>query len=507
MSRSKGRRFIAYLGLPILLSLTGQGQLFGQVGSPTLTLDEAISIARRNNPEFLIQKNEEVRADWEVRESYAAFLPSATAGGGMNYQGPGVERFGASLANQTRTGYIYSSYSLGLNYRLGGDTFMRPRQASANRAATSAQTEVADFNLIATVTHRYLAVRRAQDGVELARRELERARENQRLVDARVDVGAAIALDAKQAEVEVGRAEVELLRAENVEHTEKLSLIEILGLDLDPSVDLTTDFAIFEPRWTTTELIERAIQRHPQLRAIRATRDASSVSVRMARSQYLPSISLSAGLNGFAQRATNPDAIIEMTQAQLDESRESCIEFNQILENLTTPMPRDCSASNFRLSDRQIAQIRNEHSGVPLSFTRQPFSASLQISLPIFNGLARERQLATARVAEDDAKHRLRAEELRIRREVADAHKNLETAARTVRLEERNRELANDQLRLARERYSVGSASFIELKEAETTMARAERAYLAAVYTFHESLAALEAAVGERLEHQTEERS
>src|SRR5690625_5564727 len=106
-----------------------------------------------------------------------------------------------------------------------------------------------------------------------------------------------------------------------------------------------------------------SIQGHPQLRAIRATTYASSVSVRMARSQYLPSISLSAGLNGFAQRATNPDAIIEMTQAQLDESRESGIEVNQILENLTTPMPRDCSASHCRLSDRQIAQRRNEQIG------------------------------------------------------------------------------------------------------------------------------------------------
>jgi len=68
-----------------------------------------------------------------------------------------------------------------------------------------------------------------------------------------------------------------------------------------------------------------------------------------------------------------------------------------------------------------------------------------------------------------------------------------------VRLEERNRALAAEQLRLAQERYRVGAASFLELSDAETIRARADRAHLAAVYAFHEALAALEAAVGRRL--------
>src|SRR5690606_15780586 len=131
--------------------------------------------------------------------------------------------------NRNRTGYLSSSYSVGINYNLAGETLMRPRQQKANRNATIAQIEVADFNLVTEVTRRYLAVRRAQDAVQLARQELERATENEKLVDARVAVGAAIPLDAKQAAVERGRAEVALLRAENVVHTEKLRLVESLG--------------------------------------------------------------------------------------------------------------------------------------------------------------------------------------------------------------------------------------------------------------------------------------
>jgi outer membrane protein len=494
------------LALPIICLLSLGATAFAQQAPATLTLEEAIAIARRSNPEFLSARNDEVEADWAVRESYGALLPSASVGGGMNYQAAGVERFGASLANRTGTGYLSSSYSLGMDYRLAGESLMYPKQQKANRNATLAQIEVADFNLVTNVTRQYLAVRRAQDAVRLARQELERAQENLRLVEARVAVGAAIGLDAKQAQVERGRAEVELLRSENLEHTEKLRLVEALGIEIDPDIALTSELPVFEPDWSVQELTSSAMAAHPQLQALRASGNANAVAVRMAKSQYLPSISLSAGINGYAQRATNSDAVVALSQGQLDAQYESCLEMNQILSNLTTPMPKDCAASDFQLSPTQIARIRDENSGLPFDFTRQPFSASLRISLPLFNGFSRERRLAAARVAEEDAHHRLRREELRVKTEVATRYQDLVTARRAVELEERNRELATDQLTLSREQYSVGTVSFINLKEAETTKARADRAYLVAIYSFHESLAALEMAVGRKLDYQYEGR-
>jgi outer membrane protein len=499
-------RSLAHLATPIFLLLSFGAAAYAQQPPATLTLDEAIAIARRSNPEFLGQKNNEVQADWAVREAYGSLLPSFSVGGSMSYQGAGMERVGASFAQRTGTGFLSSGYSASMNYQLSGDRLMLPKQEKANRVATIAQIEAADFNLTANVTRQYLAVRLAQDAVRLAQQEIERARENRRLVDARVAVGAAIALDAKQAEVELGRAEVELLRAENLEQTEKLRLVESLGIEFQPVITLTSEFPVFEPSWSQGELTSIAMEQHPQLRSLRASRNASSVAVRMAKSQYMPSISLTAQITGYAQRATNADALVGMAQGQLDQNRDYCIEMNQILENLTTPMPKDCSVANYQLSPAQIAQIRDDNSGLPFNFTRQPLYASLQVSLPLFNGFSRERRLASARVAEEDAQHQLRREELRLKTEVATAHQNLTTAKRAVALEERNKELATDQLTLARERYSVGAVSFIELKEAETSKARADRAYLVAVYTFHESLAALEAAVGRKLEYQHEDR-
>ncbi|MFW5904925.1 MAG: TolC family protein, partial [bacterium] len=80
--------------------------------------------------------------------------------------------------------------------------------------------------------------------------------------------------------------------------------------------------------------------------------------------------------------------------------------------------------------------------------------------------------------------------------EVVTAHGNLDAAWEVVQIEERNRELAQEQLELARERYSLGAAPFLELLDAQNSVAAAERDYLDAVYDFHAARADLERASG-----------
>jgi outer membrane protein len=180
---------------------------------------------------------------------------------------------------------------------------------------------------------------------------------------------------------------------------------------------------------------------------------------------------------------------------------------NRISAGLSTPLPsypRDCSA--FVLTPDQERAVLASNNAFPFKFSEQPLQAQLQVSLPIFTGFSRERQVETARVAEDDAKQQLRAQELALRTSVQAAYATLRTAEQTVRLEERNQTLAAQQLELEKERYRIGATNFFQLTDAETIRARADRAYLDALYAYHEAIAALEAAVGERLHTPTQTR-
>jgi outer membrane protein len=478
----------------------------------TLTLEEAIGLARQNNPDYLANANDIGLADWMVRDAYGNLLPGASVSSTMGYQAAGQPRFGNftgdELGLSSTTDFYSSSYSLGMSYRLSGATVMATRQARSQRDATVAGVQAAGHTLQTAVTRQYISVRRAQDGVTLAQRELSRADENLRLAQARLSVGAAIPLEVKQAEVERGRAEVALLQAENLVRTEQFRLMQTMGVRFAGEMVLTTEFPMVDVWWDAGELMALAQEHHPQLRAARAQTGAAAAGVRMARSAYLPSLSLSAGISGWARQAGNTDLLVEQalgrTRGGLEQQRQQCLLINQISAGLTAPLPgTPANCSQFALSGEQEAamrqQVESSNRAFPFGYSRDPFSMSLTVSLPLFDGFGRERQLEQARIQRSDAQLRLRSEQLRIETEVATALANVQTARRSADLEARNAELAGEQLELARERFRVGATSFIELQDAETAKARADRAQLNAVYQFHDSLAALEAAVGRSL--------
>jgi outer membrane protein len=494
------------LGAALLFMGLLSGSAVAQQPQPveTLTLEQAIALARQNNPGFLQQRNDEGVADWAVREAYGQLLPGASVSTGFSYQAAGTPRFGnftaSDLGISSSPAYLSSDFSAGISYTLSGASLFAPTRAKSDRRAAVARTEAADFQLVSDVTRQYLTVLRAADAVTLAKQELDRAQQNLKLANARVTVGAAIPLEAKQAEVDHGRTQVGLLQAENDLRTSKLRLVQQLGIELSGEVQLTSQFVVTPLAITQEELVRRAVAQHPNLRALRAAEDAADAGVKAARSQYLPSLDLSAGVSGYTRQASNGAFLVNQARQQALGAVTECELFNAVNAGLTTPVPgltRDCSRLAFTPAREQ--EVLASNNMFPFNFTRQPWGLQMQLRLPLFNGLSRERQVETARIQRDDAALRLRAEELRLKADATAAYNAVETARQTVALEERNRSVADDQLRLARERYRVGAASFLELRDAETIKARADRSYLVALYSYHEGLAALEAAVGTQL--------
>ena len=90
----------------------------------------------------------------------------------------------------------------------------------------------------------------------------------------------------------------------------------------------------------------------------------------------------------------------------------------------------------------------------------------------------------------------LREQELAIRADIATTLATVGAAYQAALIEEQNQTLADEQLRLARERVAVGLADFLELLEAETLKVEADREQIAAIFAYHDSLANLEAIVG-----------
>lgn len=473
-----------------------------QQAPATLSLEDAVQLARRYSPSYRQQVNDEAVADWNVRAAYGALLPSLTVSSGIDWQAGGMPRFGlfsgSDLGLSRTPDYLFSDYSLQLGFTVSGGTFFRMAQQRAARDATTARIEAAAYTLQSDITQQYLAALRARDAVRIAQRELASTDEALKLAQARVAAGAAPRLDAAQAEVERGRAEVALLQAQAAEETEKLRLLQRIGLDLEQNVDLTSELTVFEPQWSLEELQQAAMQSHPQLMAARAAESAGRAAARAARMSYLPTISIGGGWSGYTQHTRNESYLMAEGQSRAEDRIDSCERTNDLYSRLANPLPGvDCTQYAFTEADRSA--ILNANDIWPFNFTKQPPSFGLRVSMPILNGFTREANVQEAAAAADDAKHQRREEELNRRATVATSFLAVQTAFRSVGIEERNLAAAEEQLELARERYRLGAGSILELTQAQATMARADQAHLTALYSFHENLAALEAAVGRPL--------
>ncbi len=468
----------------------------------SLTLEEAIDIARRNNPGLQAVRNDEDLANWNVRSAYGALFPSASASGGVTWQGAGEQTFGSLTAEQlgfaNLPSFLFSNYSLGLEYELNGSKLMAPGQAKADRVATLAQLADAEANLIFQVTQGYIDVLRQTEQLRVSEQQLERATFNLRLAAAQLAVGSATGVDVAQAEVAVGRAEVTVLQTANALETARIRLLQQMGVDLDSPFVPTTPFELSEPLWDREELYQMGLENNPNLRSLRASRSSSSYGVKMAKSSYFPSMNLSARTSGFTRQASSSALEVQQGEFRAQSSIQNCLFFNDLFSRLADPLPsQDCSQLQF--TDADARQIERQNRGFPFSFTDQPPIASISISLPIFQGLSRQRQVTEAQVLLDDLDLGLREEELALRADIATTLATVRTAYQAALIEEQNQTVADEQLRLARERFTVGLADFLELLEAETLKVEADREQIAAIFAYHDFLANLEAVVGNSL--------
>lgn len=483
-----------------LLASLAATSLVAQEPQP-LTLQEALDLASRNNPTYLRLANDQSVSDWEVREAWGAFLPSVVATGYGTYTEAGVQRIGTLDFGAQSTDWYSSGYALSFNWTLDGRTLYGVAGARAGRRSTEAGITAARFAMEQAVTLQYMTALRARDAVKVARDQLERASRDQEIVQGRVAAGTAAATEATQSEVTLGRAEVSLLTAERDYRAERLRLLETLGTDIPGEIELVSEFEIFQPRWEVDELLAEAMDRHPSLRAFRAGRESRKAQVRQAQTAYLPTLSLTTAFSGNALQALNEDFVVSSVQDQYAARLQSCQTWNAIDSGISGGLPnyqpQDCTAFQYTPAIGEAALAANET--FPFDFTRNPVSVRLQVSIPVFQGFSRQRELETAQAMARDAEHDLRAEELRLRTAVTQALDDVRSGYRSVEIEERNLELARQRLEQARQRYAVGNVSILELQDAETSLSTAERDYLNSRYAFHQALVVLEASTGRTL--------
>lgn len=443
------RLIVGWLVLFTLVAAIGYAQqppvAAQQPPARTLSLAEALDIARRNSPDFRSAQNDRWGASMENRSSFfSLFMPSASLNGNRFRTGAGSRQSAPGFPSVAIPGSTSLSWSFDVSYRLSGRTVANRGLASASLRAVDQDVQSALTLLETGVRSEYLTLLQAQAQADLTRRSLERVTENLNLARARYSVGQGTLIDVRRAEVDKGQAEVNVLTADQAAENEILRLFQRLGVPAPEPlrVQLTDSFPVSEPAWVQEQLVNQALAQNPGLLSLRARQESARWSVKAAKSDFLPSLSFSAGLGG---RRTTVDG---------------------------TPTPSNNS---------------------------DPFSYSISASLPLFEAFSRNVSVQLARASEDDLTQAIRARELTVRSEVVAANHAVIAAYRKIDLQRANKAASAEALDLATQRYRVGSGTYLELLDARVTADQADANYVTAVYDYHKAIATLENAVGRPL--------
>lgn len=464
----KGAACIAAMGSVLVSAPAGAQQPGIPAGPRTLSLEAASQLAREHNPSIAEHANDARVAGAALRSAYGELLPTLNVSNSLGYTASGERRIGSvSLGDQPS---VYSSsFNLGASYGLHASRLLQPRVLRAEQREAEGQAASQAATVQVDVARRYLAVLQAQARLRQAERDIVRAGEYVRQGNAQAAAGMTSPLDRARAQGQLSQSEIRRMQARRSVRTEVLALGRVTGVMLDPEVELTSTFALFEPKWTDEELVQRALAGNRALQSAEFAVGSARARTTLARAASLPSLSFSMNVHGWIQRSGDVEALIQ-----------------QRLGRGATP--------------EQEAVIRervlSENDGYPFNYNRQPVNAALTLSIPVFQGFSRRAGVERTRAALEDASIRRRAEQVRVYSEVATVATNLRAAFELARAHETVRGLAAEEVRLAEQRMKMGNGSVLLLTDAQTRLGQAELDEIDAVYAFHLSLVELQALVG-----------
>lgn len=476
---------------------SGQALPRDSAAQTTLTIEQAVDQARRNNPDLQQTLNNRISARAAVRSAWGALLPRADASlSAQRYEGGQQIFSGASLGASSDVNQ--SSYQIGFDYRINSASLITPSLQRANRDAVEADITGATENLRSNVRQQYLSALQAEANADLQDSLVVASETELVLAQAREIVGSGTQLDIQRAEVALGLQKVQVLKARNQIEIEKLRLFQLMGIDQPPNVKLVSRFPVTPLTLKLEDLLESARRQNPVVLALRSRERVANLHVRREKGEYSPTLSLSTGIGGYTYGYTNSSFPVQQAMAQMESSRASCVRTEEVRAALN--LSNDLAGCNVLVfTDAQAQAIRQSNSKFPFAFTRQPRSLTAVLSLPLFDGFAREQRVQEAMASRSDARYGVRSRELALTADVTAAYLTVVTAEKTVALQEQNAAKARQELKLMQDRYRIGATTFVDLAQSRATYERAESERINSIYDYHKAFAVLESAVGQPL--------
>ena len=406
------KRFYPLIAL-FLLALPLQAQ-------ELLTVEDAVKTALENNYDIKISSNDLKIDQRNVALGNAGMLPTVAA--------TAVDNNGIQYSKQTRNdGTINElnnarnnslNYGVGLNWTIfdGLRMFARYDQLKELQKLGESELKLTILTKVSDVMTTYFDLVQQQQQLKALDTTIVISKERVTLAQNRFTIGKASKLEVLNAQVDLNTDETAMLRQKELYANTKIALNEILARDAAADFKVA-DTIVVNSKLALPELTTLAQAQNPQLQAQVINKRITELQLKQVKATRYPIISVNTGYN-FAE-----------SQSSLGFTTEA---------------------------------------------SSRGFSYGFNASLNLFDGLNQNRLEKVAKIQIENSEILIQQQNQALLTQLATAYQTYLTNIKLIELEQRNEEIAQENLQITLDKFKIGNITTIEVRTAQLNYVNAK---------------------------------
>jgi len=378
-----------------------------------LTVKEAIAIALENNYDIKLFQNNLKVAQENVTPGNAGMLPTVT--------GNFTQSNSVSNSNQTQISgevrALDNAKNNSLNYGIsvgwtvfdGLGMFSRYETLKELQKQGEAELQRSVVTRISDVISTYYTIVEQQNLLSAMDSSIVISQERLRTAENRFSIGKASRLEVLNVQVNLNTDESNRIKQANVVKNLKIALNNLLARDLQQEFQVVREVHI-DQSLTLGNLLEQA-------------------------------------------KSSNPDLILISINRRLAELEEKTIRANRY------PTVRLNGGYNFSESESSLGFVAQSKS--------RGLTYGVTASVNIFDGFNQRRNERIAKLRIENADLQINQTNLQIETEISQAYNLYKTNLALVELEEKNEQIARQNMNITLEKYKIGTVSAVEFRDAQ----------------------------------------
>ncbi len=414
-----------YLELILVFAIFYNPNIFSQ---DLLTLKDAVEISLKNNYSINIARNEQQISNNNSNIGNAGFLPTLDANGNYTKSISNIKQEYSSGSSIERNGSKSSNLNAGISLNW---TIFDGLNMFASLSRLKELRKIGDLNFkstvesnISNVTSTYFNIVREEQVIDVLKRTIAISNERVKIAKDKLELGSGSKFDLLQAQVDLNDDKSNLLQEELTLSQLKIKLNNSLGRNADEDFSVA-DTILINRDLNFKDLQELVVNQNSQLRIAEQNKNISELDLRIAQSDWFPTISLNAGYS-------------------------------------------------FSRSEAEAGFFKSNQSGA--------FNYGVTASLNLFDGLNTSRKIQNAEISIETNELYFKQTENQVNSDLLHTYKEYENSIQLVDLETENLNAAEENVSVALEKLKLGNITPLEFRETQRKMIDAKSKLVAAQY-------------------------